>query len=138
MYILEYAFYWAVPNWTGIGGQKRTCHCEHWCHMKEWLSSKGVSNPKIKFVLFERTLKITEYLSVFYSLASFLRYIRAMTYRRMLYIFAIIKRYNFKCTCLVLWEKHTHMITSKWFRFTIAKIYNILRYVIPRDTTSYV
>ena len=32
---------------------------------------------------------------------------------------------------LVLWEKHTHMITSKWFRFIIAKIYNILRYVIP-------
>ena len=35
-----------------------------------------------------------------------------------------------KCTCLVSWEKHTHMITSKWFRFIIAKIYNILRYVI--------
>ena len=30
-------------------------------------------------------------------------------------------------------EKHTHMITSKWFRFIIAEIYNILRYVI----TSY-
>ena len=29
------------------------------------------------------------------------------------------------------WEKHTHMITSKWFRFIIAKIYNILGYVIP-------
>ena len=30
------------------------------------------------------------------------------------------------------WEKHTHMITSKWFRFIIAKIYKILRYVIVR------
>ena len=30
------------------------------------------------------------------------------------------------------WEKHTHVINSKWFRFIIAKIYNILRYVIPR------
>ena len=29
------------------------------------------------------------------------------------------------------WEKYTHMITSKLFRFIIAKIYNILRYVIP-------
>ena len=28
-------------------------------------------------------------------------------------------------------EKHTHMITSKRFRFIIAKIYNILRKVIP-------
>ena len=28
-------------------------------------------------------------------------------------------------------EKHTHMITSKWFRSIIANIYNILRYVIP-------
>ena len=36
---------------------------------------KGALNPKIKFVLFERTLKITvSYLSVFDSLASFLRY----------------------------------------------------------------
>ena len=35
------------------------------------------------------------------------------------------------CRCLVWWEKHTHIITSKWFRFIIAKIYNILRYVIP-------
>ena len=36
---------------------------------------KGELNPKIKFVLFERTLKITvSYLSVFDSLASFLRY----------------------------------------------------------------
>ena len=44
-----------------------------------------------------------------------LRSIRAMTYRRMLYIFAIIKRNpTSKCTCLVSWEKHTHMITSKW------------------------
>ena len=56
----------------------------------------------------------------------------SMTYRGMLYIFAIIKRNNFKiyCTCLVSWEKHTHMTTLKWFRFIIAKIYNILRYVI--------
>ena len=36
---------------------------------------KGELKPKIKFVLFERTLKITvSYLSVFDSLASFLRY----------------------------------------------------------------
>ena len=28
--------------------------------------------------------------------------------------------------------RNTHMITSKWFRFIIAKIYNILRYVIAR------
>ena len=36
---------------------------------------KGELNPKIKFVLFERTLKIrVSYLSVFDSLASFLRY----------------------------------------------------------------
>ena len=38
---------------------------------------KGELNPKIKFVLFERTLKITagvSYLSVFDSFASFLRY----------------------------------------------------------------
>ena len=36
---------------------------------------KGELSPKIKFVLFERTLKITvSYLSVFDSLASFLRY----------------------------------------------------------------
>ena len=34
--------------------------------------------------------------------------------------------------CKVPWEKHMHMITSKWFRFIIAKIYNILRYVIAR------
>ena len=34
---------------------------------------KGELNPKIMFVLFERTLKIN-YLSVFDSLASFLRY----------------------------------------------------------------
>ena len=27
--------------------------------------------------------------------------------------------------------RNTHMITSRWFRFIIAKIYNILRYVIP-------
>ena len=32
----------------------------------------------------------------------------------------------------VSWEKHTHMITSKWFRFIIVKIYNILCYVIAR------
>ena len=32
---------------------------------------------------------------------------------------------------MVSWEKHTHMITSKWFIFIIAKIYNILQYVIP-------
>ena len=71
-----------------------------------------IMNPKIKFVLFERTLsKLSNrvsYLSVFDSLASFLRYfsffdmqithdvVRAMTYRRMLYIFAIIKRNHFK------------------------------------------
>ena len=36
-----------------------------------------------------------------------------------------------KCTGLASWEKHTHMIISKWFRFIIAKIYNILRYAIP-------
>ena len=36
---------------------------------------KGELNPKIKFVLFGKTLKITvRYLSVFDSLASFLRY----------------------------------------------------------------
>ena len=35
-----------------------------------------------------------------------------------------------KCTSLVWWEKHTHMIILKWFRFIIAKIYNIHRYVI--------
>ena len=36
---------------------------------------KGELNPKIKFVLFERTLKITVgYLSVVDSLSSFLRY----------------------------------------------------------------
>ena len=36
---------------------------------------KGELYPKIRFVLFERTLKITvSYLSVFDSLASFLRY----------------------------------------------------------------
>ena len=40
-----------------------------------WPSLKGELPPKIKFVLFERTLKITvTYLSVFDSLASFLRY----------------------------------------------------------------
>ena len=38
--------------------------------------------------------------------------------------------YKTKCTRLVSWEKHTHMIISKWFRFITAKIYNILRYVI--------
>ena len=54
-----------------------------------------------------------------------------MTYRRMLYIFVLCNENTSKCTCLVSWEKHTHMITSKWFRFIIAKIYNILRYVIP-------
>ena len=37
-----------------------------------------------------------------------------------------------KCTGLASWEKHTHMIISKWFRFIIAKIYNILRYAIAR------
>ena len=47
----------------------------------------------------------------------------------MLYMFSIIKRIY---KCLLSWAKHTHMITSKWFRFIIAKIYNILRYVIAR------
>ena len=90
-------------------------------------------NPKIKFVLFERTLKIT--VSLVCKLHIWRR-IRGMTYRRMLYIFAIIKRNHFKMYFnhfnLVSWEKHAHMITSKWFRFIIARIYNILRYVIAR------
>ena len=32
----------------------------------------------------------------------------------------------------VVRETHAHDYTSKWFRFRIAKIYNILRYVIAR------
>ena len=63
------------------------------------------------------------------------RSIRAMTYRRMLYILAIIKRNHFEvimCACFshdtkLKWLKYI----LKWFRFIIAKIYNILRYVIP-------
>ena len=51
--------------------------------------------------------------------------VQQMIYRRMLYIFAIINEITSKCTCLVAWEKHTHMITSKWFRFIIAKKYTL-------------
>ena len=53
---------------------------------------KGELNPKIKFVLFERTLKITasvSYLSVFDSLASFLRYFSDIEITHITYICAI-------------------------------------------------
>ena len=55
-----------------------------------------------------------------------------MIYRRMLYIFAIIKRNHFKvvmCVCFSHDTKHVQYIL-KLFRFIIAKIYNIPRYVI--------
>ena len=114
---------------------------------------KGELNPKIKFVVFGKTLKTTvRYLSVFDSLASFLRYfsfsdmqITHMTYAtlvcKILFIFfnqssiilclilhlvavnlylnvMYLCYYKTKSLqnvhmCLVSWEKHTHMITSK-------------------------
>ena len=57
------------------------------------------------------------------------RSIRRMTYRRMLYL-CYYKMKSLQ-NVHVWWEKHTYMITSKWFRFIIVKIYHILRYVIP-------
>ena len=56
---------------------------------------------------------------------------RAMTYRRMLYIFAIIKRNHFKMYMFgVVGETRAHDYFEVRFRFIIAKIYNIPRYVI--------
>ena len=53
-----------------------------------------------------------------------------MAYRRILYIFAIIKRNHFEvimCVCFSHDTKHVHFeVISE------AKIYNILRYVIAR------
>ena len=91
-------------------------------------------NPKIKFVLFERTLKITEYV-IFQFLIPLLRFwdisvslicklhiwrsIWAMTYRRMLYVFAIIKRNHFEvimCVCFSHDAKHVH--------FEVISFYN--------------
>ena len=51
-----------------------------------------------------------------------------MTYRRMLYIFAIIKRNHFKC----LGETHAHDYFEVISFYNSKYIYNILRYVIPR------
>ena len=78
---------------------------------------KGELNPKIKFVLFERTLKITEQVN-FHFFIPLLRFwdisvslicklhiwrsLLSMTYRRMSYTFAIIKRNHFEvimCLC---------------------------------------
>ena len=50
-----------------------------------------------------------------------------MTYRRMLYIFAIINRNHFKMYMFgVVGETHAHDY------FEVISFYNILRYVIPR------
>ena len=50
-----------------------------------------------------------------------------MTYRRMLYIFAIIKQNHFKMYMFgVVGETHAHDY------FEVISFYNILRYVIPR------
>ena len=79
-------------------------------------------NPKIKFVLFERTLKQSKLSFSFwfpcfvFEIFQFLWYanytwrsIRAMTYQRMLYIFAIIKQNHFKMYMFgVVGETHAH------------------------------
>ena len=53
-----------------------------------------------------------------------------MTYRRLLYIFAIIKQNHFKMYMFgVVGETHAHDYFEV-ISFIIAKIYNILRYVI--------
>ena len=81
---------WKKTKRNGCGtlfckGQVKLCAEFYWITVKLVLSAhsgksilsvfKGELNPKIKFVVFERTLKITvSYLSVFDSLASFLRY----------------------------------------------------------------
>ena len=56
-----------------------------------------------------------------------------MTYRRMLYIFVIIKRNHFKMHMFgVVGETHAHDYFEVILFSIIAKIYNILRYVIPQ------
>ena len=108
----------------------------------------GELNPKIKFVLFERTLKITSFrlqflipLFRFWDISVSLicklhiwRSIRAMTYWKMLYIFAIIKPNHFEVIMCVYFShdtKHVHFEVISFYN-SIIKIYNILRYVIPR------
>ena len=49
-----------------------------------------------------------------------------MTYRRMLLRNETLQNVHVWCR-----GRNTHMITSKLFRFIIAKIYNILQYVFP-------
>ena len=59
------------------------------------------------------------------------RSIWGMTYWRMLYIFAIIKLKSLRSNHVRVFLQTTpNMSILKWFRFIIAKIYNILRHVI--------
>ena len=85
---------------------------------------KGELNPKIKFVLFERTLaSFLRYFSFFdMQITHMTLYGGGMTYRRMLYIYyinAIIKRNNFEvimCVCFSHDTKHVH--------FEVISFYN--------------
>ena len=55
-----------------------------------------------------------------------------MTYRRILYIFAIIKRNHFKMyKFCVVGETHAHDYFEVISFYNSKDIYNILRYVIP-------
>ena len=75
---------------------------------------KGELNPKIKSVLFERTLSV----SLICKLQIW-RSIRGMTYRRMLYIFAIIKRNHFEVIMSVCFSHDT-----KHVHFEVISFYN--------------
>ena len=51
--------------------------------------------------------------------------------------FLLLNKITSKCTCLVLWEEHMHMITSKWFCFITAKIHVLYTVYITLSDMSF-